>query len=224
MAANSRPPTRRSASRGSPSAVPWVACLAFRRAQVARPIFRRSAEQREQQGGGHRAVARADVAKRHQIDATGNRLHAEGHGCRAAEFIERRFARDVPGRVVERQIEDFQAHILGRADLRDHRPACRQQVHPFSGLAHVPRTVTGSRDAVIAGKDRCQRFHHRLARIAPPAREPLCNCGHAPHLFARGQLFAPVRCSGKRALVGIGQVGKERAEIIKGRAGGHGRS
>ena len=69
---------------------------------------------RRQHRGRDRRIADAEIADAQEGRFPGDRLHAEGHGGRAAALVERGILGDVVGRQVQREIEDLQPD--------DHRP------------------------------------------------------------------------------------------------------
>ena len=77
------------------------------------PIGRGAAEERVEDRRGDRRVADPHLADAEEVDAAGDRLHAEGHGRGAGGFVERRLARDVAGRMLEREVVDLQPEIVG---------------------------------------------------------------------------------------------------------------
>jgi hypothetical protein len=70
---------------------------------------------RRRRGG----VADAHLAEAEQVGAADERFHAEGHGGDAGALVERVGLREVASRQVEREVEDLEAEIIGRADLVD---------------------------------------------------------------------------------------------------------
>ena len=90
---------------------------------AADPIRRLAAEQGAIDRRRDRGVADAHFAQAQQVDAAGDRLHAEGHRRRAAALVHRRLLGDVAGRLLEREFVDLQRDVEGLADLVDGRAA-----------------------------------------------------------------------------------------------------
>ena len=208
IAAISRPPSRRRTSSGSCEMLAMQrdggahrVGLAFQRRVVgagaaADPVLRRAAVEaaidRRRRGG----VADAHFAQAQQVGAGGERLHAERHRRRAGPFVERRLARDVAGRLLERQLEHAQRNVEGLADLIDRRAAGGEiGDHRLGDRGRIGRDALGD-DAVIAGEDGDQR-RVDVGGAALPAGEPF------------GDVLQPAERTG-----GLGQLGLPRPRRV----------
>ena len=156
---------------------------------AADPILRLAAVERMIDRGRDGRVADAHFAQAQQIGLRGERLHAEGHRRRAGLFVERRFLRDVAGRLLEREFENFQRNVEGLADLVDRRAAAGEiGDHRLRRRWRKRRNALGD-DAVVAGENRDQRRVDVRARRALPGREPFDDFFEAPERAGRlGQL------------------------------------
>jgi signal transduction histidine kinase len=187
------------------------------------PVGTLAAEQRRRKGSCDRGVGDAEVANAEQVAATGNRLHAEGHGGGTTALVERRLDGDVGGRQMQRQVEHFQAKIVGEADLVDRSAAGGAQLDPLGRGFHCPWRHALRRDTVIAGKDRNHRLEHGGWCAARPARQPGCDVFDAAERAFRLVSLGKQRPHLARlGDIALGQMRKQVAEIVKGRSAGHG--
>ena len=90
---------------------------------AADPILRLAAVERVIDRRRRGGVADAHFAQAEQVGLGGERLHAERHRRGAGPLVERRLARDVAGRPLERELEHLQRNVEGLADLIDRRAA-----------------------------------------------------------------------------------------------------
>ena len=89
------------------------------------PVGAAAAEQRREDRRGGGRGADADVADGEQVDAAGDRLHAERHGRGTGALVEGGSLGEIAGRQMQREIVDLEAEIMGDADLVDRRAAGR---------------------------------------------------------------------------------------------------
>ena len=186
IAANSRPPSRRKSSSGSPrcgwcsaTAVSTASILRFRPSPLApvpgpTPVLRLAAEETVADGGGDGRVADAHLADAQQVGAAGNRFHAESHGGGTGALIQRRFLGDVAGRHLQRQVEDLEAEIVGDADLIDGGAAGGEIGDHLGRHLRRERRHALPGHAMIAGEDRDQRAGHGRSS-AGPGSQPFGN-------------------------------------------------
>ncbi len=93
--------------------------LAFRTGAGSHPVTRRTAVERIVDRRRNRRIADAHLADAEQVGAVSDRLHAECHGRGAIALGKCCLLGDITGRIIERQIEDFQSEIIGDTDLID---------------------------------------------------------------------------------------------------------
>ena len=190
IAAISRPPRRRSASSGSlrcsrcsATAAPTASAFRFRRRRRRRCPFRPSppASRRRARDRSRRRswCCRCPCRRGRAGPGRRQRLHAERHGRRAGALVERRLARDVAGRLLQRELVDFQRNVEGLADLVD-RGAARGEIgdHRLRHRGGVGRDAF-SDHAVIAGEDGDQR-RIDMRSAALPGRQKLAISSSRP--------------------------------------------
>ena len=233
IAAISRPPSRRSTSSGSPLGAdaarpPRPTASAFRfspasSTPVPRPTQSagRAAVERVKDRRRDGRVGDPHLAEAEEVDAAGHRLHAVGDRRRAGLFVEGVLDDDVRRRLVERQLEDFQAEPVGVADLVDRRAAGGEVRHhlPRHRLREGGDAARG--DAVVGGEDGDQR-----ARPSPAVARPCQAATHAAISSSRPRLPAGLVSTASRArdrrrrgLVRAGQVGEQAPDVVEGQAG-----
>ncbi len=155
MAANSRPPTRRSTSNGSPRWPPWSATAASTTSALRRDHRCVGARARPDPVGTlaaieHRRRWRPRPSNRRRRDRRGR----EGRCRRPPPPCRRPWSRrsrvssraaspgDVGGRQMEREVEDLQPEIVRQADLVDRRAAGRAKLdRPRGRLDRTRRDV-----------------------------------------------------------------------------------
>ena len=178
-------------------------------------------ERGKDRGGGCRA-ANADVADRKQIDAAGQRLHAERHRGGAAALVECRTLAEIGRRHVQRQIIDLQPEIVGDADLVDRGATGSGKLdQPLRRFDRARRNIV-ARDAVIAGEDGDDGTHdlwRAAGRSGEPRGDLLQPAERACRLVHSREGLAHPR---RRVVVQRRQMGKQRAKIVEGQSAGHG--
>lgn len=198
-----------------------LACqkLALRTGAGANPFFRRAAVESEIDCGGNRGVADTHFTDAEQIRATGNGFHAEGHGGRAIALGKGRFAGNVTGRIIEREVKDLEAEIIRDADLVDRGTAGGEIRHHLLGNVRRIRCHALTGNAMISGKDRNQRPGDG-GRAACPGGKPEGDF-FQPTKRARRlcQLRVAVPRGCKRNRVRARQILDQRAKIIKRQTG-----
>jgi adenosylcobinamide-GDP ribazoletransferase len=195
--------------------------LAFRAGARPDPVGRLAAIEAVADRRRDRRVADTHLADAQEIRAAGDRLHAEGHGRRAILLVHRGFLRDVGGRIIEREVEDLEAEIVGDADLVDGGAAGGEVFDHLRRDARRERRDAALDDAVIAGEDRDERPRDGR-RTAGPGGEPL---GEPLEPSERARRLRQLRIAlpdrSHRCLVRARQVRQQVAEIVKGKATGH---
>ena len=240
MAAISRPPTRRSTSSGSRSA-PSRATAARHGVRLAReprivdagaapdPVGGLAAVERVKDRRRDGRVGDAHLAEAEEVDAARHRLHAVGDGRRAGLFVEGVLRDDVRGRLVERELEDLQAEVVGDADLVDCRAAGGEVRHHLLRDRLRKGGDAARGDAVIGGEDGDERARDRRLGASPcqaathsaiSSSRPRLPAGLVEHRVARAH-------GGRGGLVRAGQIGDEAPDVVERQAGRgslHGRS
>ena len=184
------------------------------------PIGPLAAEQRGAKSGGDRRIADPEIAQAQKIGATGDRFHTEGHGCRTAAFVERGLLGDVACGDIQGEVEDFQAEIVGDADLVDRGPAGGAELDFIGGRRHRPRRNPVPDGAMIAREDRHQRPVDRRRRAPAPGGNPGRDVLDAPKRFFRLFSFGKQRAdAGPRRVIGRRQRRQKASEVVERRCG-----
>lgn len=185
----------------------------------ANPFLRRAAIEGKIDRGGNRGVADTHFADAQQIRTTGNGFHAKRHGGRAVPLRKRRFAGDITGRIIEREVKHLQPEIIGDADLVD-RGTARGEIrnHLLGDVGRIGRdALTGH--TMVSGKDCHQRAGDGRG-TAGPGRQPEGDLFQTAKGARRlGKLGITVPRGSQRHRVRPRQILDQRAKIIKRQTG-----
>lgn len=183
------------------------------------PVARRAAVERIVDRRRDRRVADPHLADAQQVRTTaGNRLHAEGHGRRAVALGKGGLFCDVARRIVERQVEDLQAEIVGDTDLVDRRAAGGKVLDHLLGDCWRKRRNSLFRHTVIAREDRDQRPIDS-GHPARPGGQPEGDFLDAPERARRlRQLRVTLACGHQRPGIRPRQIAQQRTEIVERQA------
>jgi hypothetical protein len=183
----------------------------------ADPVGRIAAEQGGEDGGGDGGVADAHLADGEKVDAAGGRFHAEGHGGGAIALAHRGVLGEVGGRLLERQVVDLEAEVVGEAKLVDGGAAAAEVLDHLRGDRRRIGRDALRRDAMVAGEDRDQRAVDRGRAPALPGGEPFGDLLEAAE-GARRLGEHRVAGANLRHRIGIraGHGAEERADVVEG--------
>jgi hypothetical protein len=165
-------------------------------------------------GGKGTSFAGAQIAK-----ALGARVILMGSNAGLGRaLIERGFLRDVAGRQIKREIEHFEAEVVGRANLVHRGAAGRECLHHLPRHALRPFGHALRDHAVIGGEDRDQRAINRGLRLALPGGHPLHDLFQPPQRASRLHQFSvPFAHHVGHVARGRRHDLEERAEIVERR-------
>ena len=133
-------------------------------------------------------------------------------------------SRDVAGRLLEREFEDFQRNVEGLADLVDRRAAAGEiGDHRLRHRWRKRRNALGG-DAVVAGENRDQRrFDMRRAAPCQAASHSAISSRRPSEPAGLVKFASRARTAASAAASGLGHRADEGADIVEGtRRGIHG--
>ncbi len=231
MPAISRPPSRRKISSGSDKCPAWKASAEFDDGVFAReagvveagsapgPAARRAAIERGVDRRGGRGVAYAHLARREQIDPAVRRLHAIEQRAGGLALLHRGAFGEVAGRMVQRQLEDFEADRIAFADLIDGRAAGGEIIQHLARDGGRKGGDALGRDAVISREDGDERPLDPRLGAALPGGEPfddLLEPAERPRRL--GELGVAPPHGVDAVAAGGGEIGEKKADVVEGRA------